>query len=118
MHFTGRIPYQHYLQLLRRSSVHVYPFVLSWSLLEAMSAGCLVVGSRTPPVEEVIRDRENGLLVDFFSSEQLAATVHRALSMKEAHDLRERARATGGRAVRPEARLPAGATRPRYQANG
>lgn len=97
MHFTGRIPYQHYLQLLRRSSVHVYltyPFVLSWSLLEAMSAGCLVVGSRTPPVEEVIRDRENGLLVDFFSSEQLAATVHQALSMREAHDLRERARAT------------------------
>lgn len=97
MHFTGRIPYQHYLQLLRRSSVHVYltyPFVLSWSLLEAMSAGCLVVGSRTPPVEEVIRDRENGLLVDFFSSEQLAATVHQALSMREAHDRRERARAT------------------------
>src|SRR5688572_28644365 len=96
VHFTGRIPYADYLALLRRSSVHVYltyPFVLSWSLLEAMSAGCLVVGSRTPPVEEVIRDGENGLLTDFFSTEQLASRIDQALSM-DSRPLREAARKT------------------------
>jgi glycosyltransferase involved in cell wall biosynthesis len=97
VHFLGRIPYRNYLDVLRRSSVHVYltyPFVLSWSLLEAMSARCLVVGSRTPPVEEVIRDGENGLLVDFFSTEEIAAKVDEALSMKNSKLLRERARGT------------------------
>ena len=94
--FTGKIPYQQYLALLRKSSAHVYltyPFVLSWSLLEAMSAGCLVVGSRTPPVEEAIRDGENGLLVDFFSPEAIAARVDEAIRM-DSTLLRQRARAT------------------------
>ena len=96
--FLGRIAYGDYLALLRRSSVHVYltyPFVLSWSLLEAMASGCLVVGSRTPPVEEVIRDGVNGLLVDFFSTGELAARIDEALGrQKELAPLREAARRT------------------------
>src|SRR5262245_2255137 len=96
--FLGRIPYSDYLALLRRSAVHVYltyPFVLSWSLLEAMACGCLVVGSRTPPVEEVIRHEENGLLVDFFDTGKIAAAVDDALArQKELEPLRQRARDT------------------------
>jgi glycosyltransferase involved in cell wall biosynthesis len=96
VHFLGKVPYKAYLDVLRRSSVHVYltyPFVLSWSLLEAMSAGCLVVGSRTPPVEEVIRHGENGLLTDFFSAEQIASTIDQGLS-RDSKELREAARRT------------------------
>src|SRR5689334_19510307 len=98
VNFLGRIPYAQYLDVLRRSSVHVYlayPFVLSWSLLEAMSAGCLVIGSRTPPVEEVICDGENGLLVDFFSPGAIAAKVDQALTQgRELAHLRANARKT------------------------
>jgi glycosyltransferase involved in cell wall biosynthesis len=94
--FLGRIPYRDYIALLRRSAVHVYltyPFVLSWSALEAMA--CLVVGSRTPPVEESIRHVENGLLVDFFDTGQIAAAVDGALArQKELAPLRQRARDT------------------------
>jgi glycosyltransferase involved in cell wall biosynthesis len=96
--FLGRIPYADYLALLRRSAVHVYltyPFVLSWSMLEAMSAGCLIVGSRTPPVQEVMRDGENGLLVDFFSPAAIAERVAYSLERQaELQPLRERARQT------------------------
>jgi glycosyltransferase involved in cell wall biosynthesis len=97
VHLCGRIPYGDYLSLLRISSAHVYltyPFVLSWSLVEAMSAGCVVVASRTPPVEEVMRDGENGLLVDFFDAEGIAARVDEAIRKgRELQPLRERARA-------------------------
>jgi glycosyltransferase involved in cell wall biosynthesis len=98
VHFTGRIAYQDYLALLRVSSAHVYltyPFVLSWSLIEALSAGCLVIASRTPPVEEVIRDGKNGLLVDFFSADELAARVEEAIvRQRELGGLRAAARRT------------------------
>jgi glycosyltransferase involved in cell wall biosynthesis len=82
VHFLGRLPFRQYLAVLQLSAVHVYltyPFVLSWSLLEALAAGCLVVGSRTPPVEEIIDDGENGYLVDFFDAEALADRIGEAL---------------------------------------
>ena len=71
-----------------------YPFVLSWSLLEAMSLGCLVVGSGTAPVREVIRDGETGLLADFFDVEGLSARLIQALERPGEHvAIREAARA-------------------------
>ena len=76
--FLGNIPYQTFLSLLQVSACHVYltyPFVISWSCIEAMSAGCLVVGSRTPPVEEVIEHEKNGLIVDFFDVQGMADRV-------------------------------------------
>lgn len=82
LHFTGSLPYEQYLQVLQASSVHIYlsrPFVLSWSMLESMATGCLIVGSRTAPVMEFIEDGKNGLLVDFFSPEQIADRVDEVL---------------------------------------
>ncbi len=78
VHFLGRLSYAHYLAVLQCASVHVYltyPFVLSWSLLEAMSVGAAVVASDTPPVREVIEDDETGRLVGFFDHQRLAETV-------------------------------------------
>ena len=83
VHFLGKLPYPVFLQVLQVSRVHVYltyPFVLSWSLLESLSAGCLVVGSRTPPVEEAITNGQNGWLVDFFKPDEIAAQVIEGLA--------------------------------------
>ena len=81
-HFLGKLEYADYVRLLQISSVHVYltyPFILSWSCIEAMASGCLVVGSATPPVLEVLQDRVNGLTVDFFSPGQIADRVDEVL---------------------------------------
>ncbi|WP_413718519.1 glycosyltransferase family 4 protein [Silicimonas sp. MF1-12-2] len=98
VHFTGRIPYRDYLSLLQVSSVHVYltyPFVLSWSMLEAMAAGAFVLGSATPPVEEVIEDGVNGWLVPFFDADAIAARVSDALALRKDVDaIRSAARET------------------------
>lgn len=83
IHFTGWLPYEEYLQVLQASSAHVYltrPFVLSWSMLEVLSAGCLLVASKTAPVTEVIQDGVNGLLVDFFSPQEICDRIQEVLN--------------------------------------
>lgn len=82
MHFTGALPYSDYIKILQLSSAHIYltyPFVLSWSMLEAMSVGCVMIASDTAPVQEVIVDGQNGWMVDFFSAKDVAAKVEKAL---------------------------------------
>lgn len=94
--FLGALPYDQYLNVLQVSACHVYltyPFVLSWSCVEAMAAGCLIVGSRTAPVEEIIQHGQNGLLTDFFDHRSLAAQVTEVLQgPQDFQPLREHAR--------------------------
>jgi glycosyltransferase involved in cell wall biosynthesis len=101
VHFVGMLAYHDYLNLLQVSSVHVYltyPFVLSWSFIEAMACGCLIVGSSTPPVLEVLRNGVNGLTVDFFSPKAIAKRIETALDQQtELRGLREAARMTAVR---------------------
>lgn len=96
--FVGNLPYETFISVLQVSACHVYlsyPFVLSWSMLEAMSVGCMVVGSDTSPVKEVLTHEENGLLVDFFDHQALASTVARVLAAPEKFMvMRQRARET------------------------
>ena len=98
VHFTGRLSYQDYLKVLQISSCHLYltyPFVLSWSMLEAMSVGCLLVASNTPPVKEVIKDQHDGLLVDFFDTDKMTDTVAEVLANPDRYnEIRKNARQT------------------------
>ena len=77
-HWLGPLQQDDYQRVLASGDVHLYltvPFVLSWSLLEAMAGGCCIVASDTPPVQEVLRDGLSAELVDFFSPEDQADAV-------------------------------------------
>jgi glycosyltransferase involved in cell wall biosynthesis len=98
VHFIGKVPYPTFTALMQVSRAHAYltyPFVLSWSMLEAMSAGALIVGSRTAPVQEVLQDGVNGRLVDFFDVPGWQAALIDALANPEEYlALRQAARET------------------------
>jgi glycosyltransferase involved in cell wall biosynthesis len=96
VHFLGKVPYPTFLNALQVSSAHIYltyPFVLSWSILEAMSAGCVVIGSDTAPVREVVQQGENALLVPFLEPQALAEqTIEVLRSPNKFVSMRETAR--------------------------
>lgn len=86
IHFVGGLSFYDYIDLLRISSAHIYatfPFILSWSILNAMSTGACVIASATAPVLEVIRDGYNGLLYDFYNIDQMVEKIEYALDNKE-----------------------------------
>lgn len=90
VHFLGRVPYDRFLAMMQVSRVHIYltyPFVLSWSLLESMSAESAIVASDTAPVREVVTEDETGWLVDFFDREGL---VDRVCALLDDPDTRAR----------------------------
>lgn len=96
VHFVGWLPYPALRSVYRVSRAHVYltyPFVLSWSVLEAMACGCAVVGSATAPVQEVITHGDNGRLVDFFDASSLAEEIASVLD-SDTSAMRGRARET------------------------
>ncbi|MCI5049361.1 MAG: glycosyltransferase family 4 protein [Rickettsiales bacterium] len=85
MHFVGTLPYDHLISVLQVSAAHIYltyPFVLSWSSMEAMACGCALVASDTQPVREVVTHGETGFLVDFFDHEALAEQIYEVLDHK------------------------------------
>lgn len=96
VHFVGGLPFNEYVKLLQISSAHIYltyPFVLSWSLLDAMSCGCCIVASNTPPLLEFMQDNHNGLLFDFFNVDQQIEKIDYALDNKDKmQEIRQNAR--------------------------
>lgn len=98
IHFLGRVPFPVYKSLMQITRVHAYltyPFVLSWSMLEAMAMGAHVIGSDTAPVSEVITNGMNGQLVDFFDTQGWAsAMIHGLTQPDQFRKMRKRARDT------------------------
>lgn len=96
IHFVGTLPYASLIQLLQVSKAHLYltyPFVLSWSLMEAMAIGCAIVASDTKPVREVMSHGVHGYLADFFSAEEFAARTIDLLQSPDANaQMRQNAR--------------------------
>ena len=96
VHFTGKLTRPDYLALLGVSALHLYlsvPFVLSWSCIEALASGCLVLGSDVAPVREVIEDGVNGFIVDARDSDLLARRAADLLSNRaRLADVRQAAR--------------------------
>lgn len=86
IHFLGQLPPEELAQLLAISDLHIYltvPFVLSWSLMNALACGCTVLASCTPPVEEMIQHRKTGLLADFFDLDCFLSLAHQVLDHPE-----------------------------------
>ena len=98
LHFAGSLMYKDYVSLLQISSAHVYltyPFVLSWSMLEAMSIGCPIIASNTPPVTEIMKDGYNGILTDFYDIDSLVKKVNDVIDNPDKYTLiRKNARET------------------------
>jgi glycosyltransferase involved in cell wall biosynthesis len=97
LHLEGMKPRPEYLRTLQASTAHVYftePFVTSWSLSEALASGCLVIGSRTGPVMELVEDMRTGILVDMDDPEEVADMVEWVFdNPREAQAIRDNARA-------------------------
>jgi glycosyltransferase involved in cell wall biosynthesis len=84
--FLGLIPPLELARLFNITNVHVYltvPFVLSWSLLDALACGATVLASDTPPVREMIKSGVNGVLFDFFDADALAELTSQLLDRRE-----------------------------------
>ncbi|HEY1089696.1 MAG TPA: glycosyltransferase family 4 protein [Burkholderiaceae bacterium] len=96
-HFLGKVPYERYKRVLQVSAAHVYltyPFVLSWSMLEAMATGCFVIGSHTAPVREVLNHGFNGWLISMFDRSAIAAQTLEGFALRASSTMRAEAMKT------------------------
>ena len=98
VHYVGRVPHTSMIDLLSMSWAHVYytyPFILSWSVVEAMACECLILGSDTGPVRDAVSSGVNGVLNDFFDVDALSSAMAEACERPEAFvDMRRAARRT------------------------